>query len=536
MFIRALMLLKKLFDSKRSEIICIVIAILNKSIIALLYSSLKADKALYLLFAKTFLETGKLAEAVHVFETGRITYLFDPAIHSPLYSLLCVPFLGITKSYFITQFIVSFLGWIVFFTALYKIACLLFQQRWITNLFVLWSGFFLYPHELISGPKDTLAAGLTLWSVFLVYQFITARPHWRTTVFLAITLSGLALTKMLYLPLVALLVCILFISIFLKREKSYISQVALLAGMLLLIGFVVNTFVFQPAHQLAANNAVSLPMSSTPIVHGFYPQNLLYTFPFISSSFINTQLWAVQVEKLAGFSFGKVMKLFFSLDVLFFVGLLLLCSVFYKKITSNKILSLLFVVSLTIIGAVMCLSLTEKALVYHVSLGSWTYVSDARSFLVAMLTLQLLAFGFIFMYPKLRYIRYILISLFFLAVSHGFYFTVKNIITFPATLEANTSNDAISQITTILKQKAGTGNAPMLVTSDRALRRYAQILKLPVASFTNLSADLSWMNKGDNFLIATYQGDTIHLKKFLQEQLVLLDTIPPFVLHTFIAK
>ena len=149
--------------------------------------------------------------------------------------------------------------------------------------------------------------------------------------------------------------------------------------------------------------------------------------------------------------------------------------------------------------------------------------------------MQLIAFGFVFLYPKLRYIRYILLSLFFLAVSHGFYFTLKNIITFSATKEADTSNDVISQIT-ILKQKAGAGNAPVLVTPDRALRRYAQILELPAASFTNLPADLSWMNKGDNFLIATYQHDTIYLKKFPQEQLVLLDTIPPFVLHLFTAK
>src|SRR5215218_651115 len=171
MFERALTL-KNLLDSRRAGIICLVIAIVNKSTIAWLYSSLKADKALYLLFAKSFLETGRLAEPVTVFETGNTVYLYDSAIHSPLYSLLCVPFLWITKSYFIAQLIVSFLSWIIFFTALYKLSCLLFQQLWIAHLFILCSGFFLYPHELISGPKDTLAAGLTLWSIILVHQFL----------------------------------------------------------------------------------------------------------------------------------------------------------------------------------------------------------------------------------------------------------------------------------------------------------------------------------------------------------------------------
>ena len=525
-----------MFDDKRAGVICLAIAILNKSIIAWLYSSLKADKALSLLFAKAFLETGKLGEPVHVIETGNIIYLYDAAIHSPLYSFLCVPFLWATKSYFITQFIVSFLGWIVFFTAVYKIAFLLFQEKWIASLFILFSGFFLYPHELSSGPKDTLATGLTLWSIFFLHQFLTNRPYWRTTVFLAVTLSSLALTKLLYVPVVALLVFIIFTSLFLKREKSYLWQVALLTGAILLLGVLVNTFVFQPAYQWATNNAIRLPLSSTQIVNGFYPQNLLSAFPFISSSFINTQLWAVQIEKLAGFSFGNVMRIFFSLDVLLLAGLLSLCYALRKKIIGNKIVWLLVFSSLALIAVVMCLSLTEKALVYHGSSGSWTYVSDARSFLVPMLILQLMAFAFLFLYQKLRFLRYILLFLFFFASAHGLYFTIKNIATVPAMRQVNANNDALSHVTTILKQKASAGNTLILVSTDRALRRYAQVLQLPAASFTNLPADLSWMNPGNRFLIATYPGDSVHLKKFPKEQLVLFDTVPPFILYTFTAK
>jgi hypothetical protein len=63
---KALEQVKKLLETKWAGIACVFIAILNKCIVSFFSSSLRGDKSLYLLFAQSFLHTGKLAEPINI--------------------------------------------------------------------------------------------------------------------------------------------------------------------------------------------------------------------------------------------------------------------------------------------------------------------------------------------------------------------------------------------------------------------------------------------------------------------------------------
>ena len=521
-----------MLDKKAAGIVCVVLAILNKTIIALAFSSLKGDKALYLLFAQSYLETGKLTVPVSTIENGSTFYLFDPAVYSPLYSLVATPVLWLTGSFFITQFIISVFAWVMVYVALYQLTLALFRQRWLAHLFIFCSGFFLYPHELSSTPKDTLALGLVLWSIVVMNKFFI-HPSKTRTCLLALTLSGLVLVKLMYVPLMVALLFLFTLFLFLERKKALLLHLGLLIGLLVLTGFCVQQFLFEPAYHAAANQTVHLPRNQNIVNRGFYPENLLHTYPFISSSIINTELWGVQVEKATSLSFSDFIRWLFRLDVALFVVLFITTLVHSRQIIANR--SWFFVIgsAFVMIAVALGLSASEELLVYKSSNNTWTYAADSRSFLVPIMAIQLALFAFVFRYRKLALIRVALFCLFLFECLHGIYFTAKQSVHTDFTTESNVENDALQQITTMIEKNE---KRPALVTSDNFLRRYAQVKNLKAYAFSDLKADFSWMKKGDVYLLATHAGDSAYLQKFPLENLIMIDTIKPFVLHRFEVK
>lgn len=518
--------------NKPVALVGLLIAVISKSVIALSYSSLKGDKSLYLLFAKSFLETGVLVEPVQVFEDGSSYYLYNSAVHSPLYSILAAPFLWLTKSYFLTQYILSVLSWIIFYTALYYVVKLVFRHTWQVAAFLLCSAFFIYPHELASPPKDTFAMGFVLWSIFLIHRLVRTNPGLFDAVFLAVTLAGLVAIKLLYIPIaIALFAVSLFL--LLKQWKTHLLHAGILFAMLLLIFTLAYFFVLEPAKGFA-NPTIQLTQNSINTGGGFHPDYLQYTFPFITSSLFNTHLYAVQIERLTTFSFTDVMQFFVRIDAVLFIGCLVLLIALRKRIIGNLVITLLICTSLVMISAVFALSITGQGTTYKSTGKFWTFVMDARSFLLPMITLQIGLFLFVFELRKLRLLRIAAFLLFTTTCVHGFYFTVKEALTLKKGSD-EISNDAQTRIIAMMNsQKQNT--SPKLVTSDHFLRRYAQVNNLEVYSFSNLSPTLSWINKGDHFLIATFPQDSVYRKYFQPGELMLIDTIQPFVLHRYTVK
>ena len=526
---------KSTLNTNRAGLICVALAVLSKCLIAWIYSNLDGDKSLYLLLADSFRQTGILSEPVSLLENGVTRQVYNPAIHSPLYSLLAAPLLWLTSSYFITQLLLSFAGWILFFTALYKVAAIVFATPWLTNLFILCTGFFLYPHELDAGPKDTLAAAFTLWSIYFAYHFIKRQGPFATTLLLAISISCLCLIKLLYAPLAGIFLFALLVWIIKKRSKEHWLQFAYLLVLLSVTAVSIYYLILIPSKQLPTFHASLAPHDGTVNIRGFYPQNLLSTYPFISSSFINTNFWGVQLETIFGVPFPKIMVAFRITDVLLF-AVLVAALLRNRKRPIRKIIYIIMAAAIGLASVVFFLSLIYQSFAYKSSTDLWTYVGDARSFLIPIIALQFALFLFVFKWGGSKIIRLAFFLLFLFECFHGFYFTVKQTANVKEIRNVNQVNSPEKRITERLARLNETDSNWMLVTTGNALRRYALVNAQTAYTFTGQPSSLSWLKKGSHLLIATHLQDSAVLKIFPAQRLTLVDTVRPFILHSYTAE
>jgi hypothetical protein len=287
----------------------------------------------------------------------------------------------------------------------------------------------------------------------------------------------------------------------------------------------------RPAQQLLLQS-VALPRDGTTFITGFYPHNLLSTYPFVTSSFINTNFWGVQIEKLLHIPFSRTMQVFRLLDLLI-LATLAGCIFFRRPRHLRKIVIILITVAATISMSILLLSLIYKAFSYKSSTSLWTWVVDARSFLFPMIVLQLLLFLLVLKAKGSAIIKKTVLLLFVFECIHGIYFTIKQASSSNEIILERSRNTPVKKITSIALDLAIKDKKTSLVTSDNTLRRYALLHHVSSYSFTNEKANLSWMNKGDAYLIATHRYDSSLLNIFPRESLQAMDTLHPFVLHYY---
>jgi hypothetical protein len=525
-------LLSEIIGSKSASVACILLAILNKMLIAWLYSDLIEDKSLYLLFSQNLLQSGTITEPLQVFETGETIQTYNPAALSSFYSLICLPFLALTNSFFISQLIASLLGWILFFTSIFTVAQAVFQQRLLANLFVLGTGFFLYPHELDSTPKDTFALAFTLWSIVFAWRFFQNRLSIRNSVLLSSALICLVFTKLLYSPLVLLIPAVLLLWMSIYKQYQSMPYI-LLCFFLVVVGIgCVYAFVIFPAQQFPNYYAV-MPKEKTMLpADEFFPENITHIYPFISSSLINSNFWGVQLERITTFSYAQVMRVLRMIDVIVLLCLAGLFLTKFNKLNVHNVLLLLGLSALTLLGVVVYLSLVSQAIPYRSAPGSWTWVMDARSFILPMLVLQLLLFLFVFRYKKFKSLRVVLVLLFSMECVHGLYFTIKQAANAEMIMRYKEQDDPVKQVTAWAHEKVN-GETIGLVTSDQALRRYAILHNVNTYAFTKQLMKEEWLKPGKVYLVATLPQDSALLKKIPPQSLSPLDTIHPFILHAY---
>lgn len=525
-------LLSEIFGSKLASVACILFAISNKMLLAWLYSDLIEDKSLYLLFSQSLLQAGTLTEPLQVFETGETIQTYNPAALSPFYSVICLPFLAFTNSFFVSQLIASLIGWILFVTSIFNVAQAVFQQRLLANLFVLATGFFLYPHELDSTPKDTFALAFTLWSIFFAWRFFQYKPSVSNSVLLSFALICLAFTKLLYTPLVVLIPAVLLL--WLRSHKKHQSIPYVLFSFFLVVLGVgcIYAFLISPAKGFPNYYAVIPKEKKLLSTDVLFPENITHIYPFVTSSLINSNFWGVQLERLTSLSYAQVMRILRMIDGVALLCLAGLCLVKFRKLLLPNILLLLSLGAFTLLGIVVYLSLVNQPIPYRSAPGSWTWVIDARSFILPMLVLQLLLFLFVFRYIKFKSLRIALLLLFSLECVHGLYFTIKQTANAEMIMRYKEQDDPVKKITARAHEEAKTQSFG-LVTSDQALRRYAILQGINTYTFTKQPIKKDWLKPGDVYLVATLPQDSVLLEKIPSQRLLPLDTVYPFILHRY---
>jgi hypothetical protein len=517
-------------NSRAAAFLCLALALLNKSLVAWLHTDLEGDKALYLLLSRSILEGHPPLEPLG-FSASALVYNYNPAIASPLYTVLALPLLWLTRSYTDTSIIIDVLSWTVFLTAFYRFGMILLKERWGVNVMVLLCGFFLYPHELQSGPKDTLALGLILWCINLVHGFATGRASMVKSILLALLFVLLASVKFLYLPLVGLFMAVMMLVAWRRKSRAHLMHSLAVIGFCLAAGFAFYLYIQELREYI-------LPAAPNPVqqlVSRISPQNLVHTYPFISSSLLNTNFWSVQIQDILGLSYNAMITIFQILDLLLIVVLVFFFRAVVKRLEkmSRFHFRLSLGVACFVVFMVMMMSLRYEPVVHGGAARPWSFVQDARSFLFPMLFLQATLFYYVFRHPSAnRTLANFLLILFVIESLHGGYFTAKRLVGAKELKQSIAEKTAIKQITNfIAATEKQFGSSMVLATPDAHLRRYALLKELPVQYYSTAPCD-SVLSHRSPILFVTYQSDSSTLPCH-PGGVITRDTIPPFSLTLY---
>ena len=298
--------LYQLLNQKGIGWLFIAIATISKSILVAVFSNYETDKSFYLLLAKNLSEGNGFTIPVSLVSNPAITEnIYLPSAASPLYSIIAAPLLQLfPDNYFLVSWLIESLSWLLLFIVLRKILLRLTENHYWTNLFILFSGLFLYTIEISSSSKDVLALALLFFALLRCITIASAGSR-SSFVYIVVTaflffLPGL--TKLTYLPLTIVFpLSLLFIG-FLKKEKRILryGSITLLLSLLLVA---VHYFYF---HSLETQTLALYPdfysqrwtmaKSGNEYVAGFFPENLKVLYPFIPASVINLDFLGVQIK------------------------------------------------------------------------------------------------------------------------------------------------------------------------------------------------------------------------------------------------
>lgn len=520
--------LKNNFNSKKATLICFLIAWINKSLIAFFFTNLVADKSLYLLFSESMLHGHAPLEPVKFLGSRFTQYIFNEAVTSPFYSLIALPFLWATNSFFATSIILDVLAWGILLSGLFMCAKIILKEQWIVNILILCVGFFLFIYEFGSSPKDTFSIGFLLWGTFISYKLVTEKPHWQRTSFALLIYISIGLTKLLYAPLVLIFFLFLFYHSFKRKEKLFFKHTILLFVLILAAFFIFSQYLIF----LKTNYANNLVLYYNDMgQRGFFPENLLKTYPFISSAFINTNFWCVQLSDIFHFSYSFFLHLFQALDILLFLLLILgLYKILKEQLSDNKLWGLFILLSGSIGFMLSYMSIRYGTAYFSYVSKGWTYVQEARFFLYIMFVLQILLFYLIFKSGFLdRSVKNFLLLLFLIECTHGLYFSMKQFSHTTMETIANRRENEILRTYVQIQKRSSRHIA--LVTTNNTLRRYAQVFNIDVYAFPNMYST-SIKKDSTFYLSVVYPPDSPIVNHFFKHRnIIFLDSIQSFVVN-----
>ena len=487
--------LYQLLNQKRIGWLFVAIATISKSMLVAVFSNYETDKSFYLLLAKNLSAGDGFTIPVSLVSNPAITEnIYLPSAASPLYSIIAAPLLRLfPDNYFLVSWLIESLSWLLLFIVLRKILLRLTENHYWTNLFIIFSGVFLYTVELSSSSKDVLALALLFFALLRCITIASAGSH---PSFVYIVVTGFlfflpGFTKLTYLPLTIVFPLFLLFIGFLKKEKRILryGSVTLLLSILLVA---IHYFYF---HSLETQTLALYPdfysqrwtmaKSGNEYVAGFFPENLKVLYPFVPASVINLDFLGVQVKT----HLYSVYHLYgILLYVINFIGLAFLSTVFFylakkyfRKSISDRIFFLLagLFVSLSIIAMLSFMSIRYHAVEYKGSTSSWTFVYESRSFLFPIVFLQLCLFVFLFSQKQTAVFTHWLRTFFLIIVGitimHGAYFLAKKAITLSSTKQKPFSVNGLVTNEADSIRKANPGYDVWLATEMPHLDWYAKL-------------------------------------------------------------
>ncbi len=529
--------LYQLLNQKRIGWLFLAIATISKSILVAVFSNYETDKSFYLLLGEN-LSAGKgfTIPVILLSNPGVTENIYLPSAASPLYSIIAAPLLQLfPDNYFLVTWLIESLSWLLLFIVLRKILLRLTENHFWTNLFILFSGFFLYTVEVSSSSKDVLALALLFFALLRCINISSpgSRPSFIYLIVTGILFFLPGLMKLTYLPLTIVFPLSLWFIGFLKADKRLLRYgfITLLLSLLLVA---VHYFYF---HSLEIRTLALYPdfysqrwtmaKSGNEYVAGFFPENLKVLYPFVPASIINLDFLGVQVKTHLYSVYNIYGTLLYAIN---FIGLAIFIAVFFfitkkyfRKSVSDRIFFLLagMFISLAIITLLSFMSVRYHAVEYKGSVSSWTYVYESRSFLFPIVFLQLCLFVFLFSKKQTaaftHWLRLFFLIIIAISFVHGVYFLAKKSMSLRSPKQKVMSVNGLVTNEADSIQKANPGYTVWLATEMPHLDWYAKLHTQKVLNSLAFLNDSSFRLQPKTILLtAIAMEDTINIRSYLR--------------------
>ncbi len=425
--------MKRLIDflNKKStpavSLVVLLVAILAINTWQLVMPNFGSDDSFSIAAAKN-LNDGRGYTITTVPEHDLSATYYDPLNKwPPGYSLLLVLVKRITKTEWITAcYILNVIGATLLILALRKIFLLLKIPGRITNIYLLFAGFF--PYSFLSiWFSDLLAVTCFMWAIALLLQMTIKNKNLISSASTAGLLLGLcAWLKYLYLPVSP--ITFIFLLFYSWKTSSFKLTKSLIVGIIVVLASATAELWFQ-------HNHTGTLFYLNPMKEGFFLRNLLHPGPLIPGTLLDLNFWSVQLSGLLHIPYSNFFFIWKCVNVILMIGLLILIYRFYKsnslrlENSLNFYMNLGIVISVSICALLCFLSLTQAPYSSH-STPYWTYIEEIRYYGVITIFIQQGMFFLVLYQGKLlgRFKKYFILfvtTIVVLIVVHGFYLLSK---------------------------------------------------------------------------------------------------------------
>ncbi|MBO9562170.1 MAG: hypothetical protein J7621_05320 [Niastella sp.] len=408
------------------SVLCTLLAIAGEIGMIRIFMGIGSDKFAQVSMTHNFLQGhGLTLTSSTIEDLGKMLYLphngWPPGYN--LFLSLFLPFVG--DNYMLACFLVDCLSVVLFFGYCRKLLLLIKFPVWLTNLFLLFQGFFIVSN---AGSTDHLSLTfLTASLYYLVKSIGSDTISWKTITPLLFFLLLACFTRYQNIPVAVCLAATLIATGLLQNKVSWShSGVILLSCIMLFYG---GFLLYQRFHMGSAYYLL-------PVKRGIYPGNLALMHPFVVSGFINLHFYAVQL----GIIFNNEYHTWITAAR--WVGLpaivLLTAALTYYAIRRKGKIDNSFtgffifgyIIYISTIGLLVYLALTHDKNIGP-PLFTWTYVMDERYYIFPVFFTNICSWWYCFVrIPKnnTRWARWPILLFTLLTtveVAHGIYYVVK---------------------------------------------------------------------------------------------------------------
>ena len=420
---------RQALSSKAISVFILIISITGRLIQVLFFFNYRSDRSYQILATRNLTEGHGITIAQVLPNDLSITNYQPITEWPPGYTIFALPFyILFPHNYMMAGLVLDMLSSVLLLLASQGILGVLGATTAVKNIYTLVAGFFIYEF-IFKSSSDLLA--ITFFIVAIYGSLLILKGHKRSVIYaigvgLFLFFSGAV--KYMFIP-VAFIVPLFLTLKGIADKDNRLKK----AGLITLLTCTIGLALVVAYQKYVAGTATKLYGSE----YGFYPENLLDTYPFLPASFLKPSTFTSFVNNDQFLE--KVMVFFTILNLVMLIGTIVFIVWMFRKTDWRKItlrrsfVYLSIFLSAGIILLLAILSIRLKKIPEANSL--WIYIQEPRYFGLIAVLVQL-SFFLIWTYrnnslfQKAKAGLYFLSLLLCLEVFHGIVFDVIRVLKF----------------------------------------------------------------------------------------------------------